>query len=466
MADMKKLRLYDTASRKVSEFKPIVAGQASIYLCGATVQASPHVGHVRSGINFDILRRWLIASGYNVTFIRNVTDIDDKIIHNAGHEDMPWWALAMKYERSFSDAYRALNVMAPTYEPRATGHITQMIELIEKLIANGSAYAPGNGDVYLEVRKLKSYLTLSNQKLDDLLVAKDGEEKLKRDPRDFALWKGAKEGEPSWPTPWGDGRPGWHIECSAMAHAYLGQVFDIHGGGLDLIFPHHENEIAQSEAAGYEFANLWMHNAWVTTSGEKMSKSLGNSLKVDEVLKKVRGIELRWYLSSAHYRSMLEFSFEALDEAAVSFKRIENFLNRAKEILESTPEIEISQELSDALNDDLAVPQVLAQISEWLKLGNSGLSASDKAQVARYASYIRAALSILGADPFDPAYSSSPSADLTGAVDGLISLLLEQRSAARARKDFAAADQIRDQIIAMGISIEDRADGVRWSING
>ena len=466
MADMKKLHLYDTASRKVSEFKPIVAGRASIYLCGATVQASPHVGHVRSGINFDILRRWLIASGYNVTFIRNVTDIDDKIIHNAGHEDMPWWALAMKYERSFSDAYRALNVMAPTYEPRATGHITQMIELIEKLIANGSAYAPGNGDVYLEVRKLKSYLTLSNQKLDDLLVAKDGEEKLKRDPRDFALWKGAKEGEPYWPTPWGNGRPGWHIECSAMAHAYLGQAFDIHGGGLDLIFPHHENEIAQSEAAGYEFARLWMHNAWVTTSGEKMSKSLGNSLKVDEVLKKVRGIELRWYLSSAHYRSMLEFSFEALDEAVVSFKRIENFLTRAKELLASTPEIEISQELSDALNDDLAVPQVLAQISEWLKLGNSALSASDKAQVARYASFIRAALSIIGTDPFDSAYSSSSSADLTGAVDGLISLLLEQRSAARARKDFAAADQIRDQIIAMGISIEDRADGVRWSING
>jgi cysteinyl-tRNA synthetase len=466
MANVKKLRLYDTASRKVAEFKPIVAGQASIYLCGATVQASPHVGHIRSGINFDILRRWLIASGYKVTFIRNVTDIDDKIIHNAGHEDMPWWALAMKYERSFSDAYRALNVMAPTYEPRATGHITQMIELIEKLIANGSAYAPGNGDVYLEVRKLKSYLTLSNQKLDDLLISKDGEEKFKRDPRDFALWKGAKEGEPSWPTPWGDGRPGWHIECSAMAHAYLGETFDIHGGGLDLIFPHHENEIAQSEAAGYKFARLWMHNAWVTTSGEKMSKSLGNSLKVDEVLKRVRGIELRWYLSSAHYRSMLEFSFEALDEAAVSFKRIENFLNRAKELLGITPEIEISQELSDALNDDLAVPQVLAQISEWLKLGNSALSASDKAQVARYASYIRAALSIIGTDPFDSAYSSSSSADLTGAVDGLISLLLEQRSAARARKDFAAADQIRDQIIAMGISIEDRADGVRWSING
>jgi len=461
-----KLCLYDTASRQVSEFRPLKPGQASIYLCGATVQASPHVGHIRSGINFDILRRWLIASGYRVTFIRNVTDIDDKIIHNAGHEDIPWWELAMKYERSFNDAYRALNVMAPTYEPRATGHMTQMIELIKRLVEKGSAYAPGNGDVYLEVRKLKSYLTLSSQKLDDLLLTKDGEEKFKRDPRDFALWKGAKEGEPSWPTPWGNGRPGWHIECSAMALAYLGQEFDIHGGGLDLIFPHHENEIAQSEAAGYKFARLWMHNAWVTTSGEKMGKSLGNSLQVDEVLKRVRGIELRWYLSSAHYRSMLEFSFEALDEAAVAFRRIENFLYRAREALATTPEIVISDELSDALDDDLAVPQVLAQISEWLKLGNNGLSSLDKAQVAEYSSYIRAALSILGTDPFDPAYSSPSSADLSGAVDGLISLLLEQRSAARARKDFAAADQIRDQISAMGISIEDRADGVRWSING
>ena len=463
---MSSLNLYDTKSRSVSEFKPIKKGEVGIYLCGATVQAPPHIGHIRSGVNFDILRRWLIAKGFDVTFVRNVTDIDDKILHKAVHEEIPWWAVAMKYERAFTDAYAALNVLPPTYEPRATGHITQMIELMQKLIDNGSAYAPGNGDVYLEVRKLKEYLTLSNQKLDDLLPSEDADSKSKKDPRDFALWKAAKEGDPSWPTPWGDGRPGWHLECSAMAHAYLGESFDIHGGGLDLIFPHHENEIAQSEAAGYEFARLWMHNAWVTTSGEKMSKSLGNSLKVDEVLKKVRGIELRWYLSSAHYRSMLEFSFEALDEAVVSFKRIENFLTRAKELLASTPEIEISQELSEALNDDLAVPQVLAQISEWLKLGNSALSVSDKAQVARYASYIRAALSILGTDPFDPAYSSSPSADLTGAVDGLISLLLEQRSAARARKDFAAADQIRDQIIAMGISIEDRADGVRWSING
>ena len=253
---MSSLRLYDTATREIRDFTPIKPGEVSMYVCGATVQAAPHVGHIRSGVNFDILRRWLMASGFNVTFIRNVTDIDDKILHKAVHEEIPWWAVAMKYERAFADAYQALNVLPPTYEPRATGHITQMIELMETLIKNGSAYAPGNGDVYLEVRKLKSYLTLSNQKLDDLLPAGDADETHKRDPRDFALWKAAKPGDPSWPTPWGPGRPGWHLECSAMAHAYLGADFDIHGGGLDLIFPHHENKIAQSQAAGYGFAKI------------------------------------------------------------------------------------------------------------------------------------------------------------------------------------------------------------------
>ena len=213
------LNLYNTADRAVSKFVPLSPGKAGIYLCGATVQAPPHIGHIRSGVNFDILRRWLTAIGYDVTFVRNVTDIDDKILHKAVHEEMPWWAVAMKYERAFSDAYAALNVMPPTYEPRATGHITQMIQLMEKLIANGSAYAPGNGDVYLEVRKLKSYLTLSNQKLDDLQSAEDADLTYKKDPRDFALWKAAKPDDPSWPTPWGDGRPGWHLECSAMAHA-------------------------------------------------------------------------------------------------------------------------------------------------------------------------------------------------------------------------------------------------------
>ncbi len=436
-----------------------------MYVCGATVQAAPHVGHIRSGVNFDILRRWLTASGYNVTFIRNVTDIDDKILHKAVHEEIPWWAVAMKYERAFALAYESLNVLPPTYEPRATGHITQMIELMEKLIENGSAYAPGNGDVYLEVRKLKSYLTLSNQKLDDLLPAGDADETYKRDPRDFALWKAAKPGDPSWPTPWGAGRPGWHLECSAMAHSYLGAEFDIHGGGLDLIFPHHENEIAQSQAAGYGFAKLWMHNAWVTTSGEKMSKSLGNSLQVMEVLKRVRGIELRWYLGSAHYRSMLEFSFEALEESATAFRRVESFLQRAKELIGAIPDAVIADEFAAVMNDDLSVPQGLALIADWQRTGNAALTNGYTVEVAKFAGYIRGALDILGCDPFDPAYASNAGADLSAAVDGLIALLLEQREAARARKDFAAADSIRDRITAMGISIEDTPQGPRWSIN-
>ena len=456
---MSSLNLYDTKSRLITAFKPIKKGEVGIYLCGATVQAPPHIGHIRSGVNFDILRRWLIESGYKVNFIRNVTDIDDKILHKAIHEEIPWWQVAQKYERAFTDAYNWLNVLPPTYEPRATGHITQMIELIDKLIENGSAYAPGNGDVYLEVRKVKNYLELSNQKLDDLLVSDDADSKFKKDPRDFALWKAAKKGEPSWPTPWGDGRPGWHIECSAMAHAYLGESFDIHGGGLDLIFPHHENEIAQSASAGFGFATTWMHNAWVTTSGEKMSKSLGNSLQVVEILKKVRGIELRWYLGSAHYRSMLEFSFEALNESATAFKRIEAFLSRAEAILGKAPEVLIADEFAKAMNDDLAVPQALAFIAESMRVGNS--ASEDKKVIAKAAGEIRGALSILGCDPKDDAFKSSNSRD--AAIDGLIKLALEQRQAARERKDFAAADQIRDQIASLGITVEDTSNGPRWS---
>ena len=456
---MSTLNLYDTKSRVISAFKPIKKGEVGIYLCGATVQAPPHIGHIRSGVNFDILRRWLITSGYNVTFVRNVTDIDDKILHKAVHEEIPWWQVAMKYERAFTDAYNALNVLPPTYEPRATGHITQMIELMQKLIENGSAYAPGNGDVYLEVRKLKEYLTLSNQKLDDLQSSEDTDSTYKKDPRDFALWKAAKQGDPSWPTPWGAGRPGWHLECSAMAHAYLGEAFDIHGGGLDLIFPHHENEIAQSNAAGYKFANTWMHNAWVTTSGEKMSKSLGNSLQVVEILKKVRGIELRWYLGSAHYRSMLEFSFEALAESATAFKRIEAFLSRAESVIGKEIEVLIADEFAKAMNDDLAVPQGLAFIAESMRIGNS--AGDDKKVLAKTAGEIRGALSILGCDPKDSAFAATKSND--AAMDGLIKLALAQREAARERKDFKAADDIRDQIASLGITVEDTTNGPRWS---
>ena len=462
---MSSLSLYDTLTRTTTPFSPVTAGKASIYVCGATVQGAPHIGHVRSGVNFDILRRWLTKSGYDVTFIRNVTDIDDKILHKAIHEEMSWWALAMKYERAFSNAYAALNVAPPTYEPRATGHITQMIELMQLLIEKGAAYAPGNGDVYLDVRKLSSYLTLSRQKLDDLQPAADADEVNKKDPRDFALWKGAKAGEPSWPTPWGPGRPGWHLECSAMAHAYLGETFDIHGGGLDLVFPHHENEIAQSESAGYGFAKRWMHNAWVTQSGEKMSKSLGNTLQVAEILKRVRGIELRWYLGSAHYRSMLEYSEAALDDSATAFRRIEAFLHRSVEVIGALPTPVISSVFADAMNDDLAVPTALASISENLRTGNTAITEGNKALISQSANEIRGALEVLGCDPFDAAFAQSGGEDLTGALDGVIQLALTQRAAARERKDFAASDQIRDGLSALGITIEDTAQGPRWSIS-
>jgi len=461
---MSSLTLYDTLSRSAQPFVPLKNGEATIYLCGATVQAPPHIGHIRSAINFDILRRWLTKSGYDVTFIRNVTDIDDKILNKAKVENLTWWALAMKYERAFAAAYDALNVIPPTYEPRATGHVPQMIELMQILIDKGVAYAPGNGDVYLEVRKLKSYLTLSRANLDDLQPAADADESFKKDPRDFAMWKAAKKGEPSWPTPWGAGRPGWHLECSAMAHAYLGEAFDIHGGGLDLVFPHHENEIAQSQAAGWPFAKLWMHNALVTSSGEKMSKSLGNSMQVSAVLERVRRIELRWYLGSAHYRSILEYSPEALDESAVAFRRIESFLDRASQILGNPPTPTLGQGFIDAMNDDLAVPQALAYISEALRDGNIALSTSDLKTLEQKSNEIRGALEVLGCDPYDPAFSEGGDFDLRDALEGTIDLVLKQRQAARERKDFAASDAIRDGLVALGIAIEDTPQGPRWSI--
>ena len=461
---MPALNLYDTATREVNIFTPIKSGEVSIYVCGATVQAAPHIGHIRSAINFDILRRWLIHSGYNVTLIRNVTDIEDKILMKASLEKAPWWELAMRYEREFTAAFNAVNVLPPTYEPRATGHITQMIQLMQILIENGTAYAPGNGDVYLEVRSLKRYLTLSGQRIDGLLPATDSDETYKKDPRDFALWKAAKPGEPSWPSPWGAGRPGWHLECSAMAYAYLGESFDIHGGGLDLIFPHHENEIAQSEAAGYGFAKRWLHNAWVTQSGEKMSKSLGNSLLVEVILERVRGIELRWYLGSAHYRSMLEYSESALDESAVAFRRIESFLLRAAEITGSNPEGTISAEFEAAMNDDLAVPAALATISENLRRGNQSITDGDIPLITKNASEIRGALQILGCDPFDPNFVGESTSNLTTVIDGVISLALQERASARERKDFEASDAIRDGLLVLGITIEDTAQGPRWSI--
>ena len=462
-------RLYDTATRAVQDFVPLEAGRAGIYVCGLTVQAEPHVGHVRSAVNFDVLRRWLTHSGYDVTFIRNVTDIDDKILAKSAEQGRPWFNLAYDMHRALGQALAAINVLPPTYEPGATGHIPEMLSLIGVLIERGHAYVAedGSGDVYFDVRSWPSYGELSGQKVDEMLDAGDADPRGKRDPRDFALWKGWKQdSEPetaAWPSPWGKGRPGWHIECSAMAGKYLGTAFDIHGGGIDLQFPHHENEQAQSRAAGHPFATYWMHNAWITTSGEKMSKSLGNSLLVPKVLERVRGIELRFYMVSAHYRSHVEFSFEALDEAAAGFRRIENFLERAggDEVASALPEAFVA-----AMDDDLGTPAAIAVLYDTVREGNSAL-AGDTSSVAALAASVRAMLAVLGLNPDDPAWAGDDKADarLTAAVDVLITGLLEQRAKARADKDFATADAIRDQIKAAGIEVEDTPSGPKWSLS-
>ena len=464
------LRLYDTATRAVREFVPLEPGHASLYLCGATVQAAPHIGHIRSGVNFDVLTRWLTASGYAVTFCRNVTDIDDKIIAKGEAEGRPWWAVAAEFERAFTWAYNVLGCTPPTVEPRATGHVTEMVELMRELIEAGHAYDV-DGDVYFDVRSFPEYGALSGQRPDDMLAAGDSAgDSRKRDPRDFALWKSTKPGEPSWPTPWGQGRPGWHLECSAMAGKYLGPSFDIHGGGLDLIFPHHENEIAQSKASGRGFANFWLHNAWVTTSGEKMSKSLGNSLLVREVARRVRPVELRYYLVSAHYRSMVEFSFEALEENAVSFRRIEGFLQRARtdaniaatDVLASARPTAFNA----AMDDDLGVPQALAVVHDTVREGNAALARDDVAAAAQAHDAVVAMLDVLGVNPYADPWASTGSDDaaLHDAVDSLIGGLLQARADARASKDWATADRIRDQLAHAGIVVDDTAGGVRWSL--
>ncbi|OYX52967.1 MAG: cysteine--tRNA ligase, partial [Micrococcales bacterium 32-70-13] len=327
------VRLFDSLKAAVVDLEPRVEGQIGMYVCGPTVQSAPHIGHLRSALVYDLWRRWLSARGYAVTFVRNVTDIDDKVLANAS-ETEPWFAVAYRVELEFTAGYRALGILPPTYEPRATASIPQMLALIERLVAAGHAYAAddGSGDVYFDVRSWSRYGELTRQSPDDMEDAGDAPARAKRDPRDFALWKGAKADEPStaqWESPWGSGRPGWHIECSAMAARYLGSAFDIHGGGLDLRFPHHENELAQSAAAGDAFARHWVHNGLVTVGGQKMSKSLGNSVFAADLLASHRPAVVRYWLGSAHYRSTIDYTPGSLDEAQAALERIEGFLARA-----------------------------------------------------------------------------------------------------------------------------------------
>ena len=457
------LRLHDTYTGSVRDFAPLRPGQASIYLCGATVQGLPHIGHVRSGVAFDVLRRWLMAKGFDVAFIRNVTDIDDKILTKAAEAGRPWWEWAATHERAFAAAYDALGVLPPSAEPRATGHITQIVELIERLIDTGHAYT-GDGDVYFDVLSIGDYGKLSGHRLDDVHQG-EGVGTGKRDQRDFTLWKGAKPGEPSWPTPWGRGRPGWHSECVAMAHEYLGAAFDIHCGGMDLVFPHHENEIAQARAAGDGFANFWLHNGWVTMGGEKMSKSLGNVLAIPAVLQRVRPAELRYYLGSAHYRSMLEFSETALQDAAKAYTGIEEFLHRVRTRVGSVVPTRWTAKFGAALDDDLAVPAALAEVHAARADGNRALEAGDHDTALARAGEIRSMTAVLGCDPLDERWETrDETAAALAAVDVLVAAELRRRDDARRDRDWAGADEIRDRLKQAGVDVTDTADGPQWAL--
>ncbi len=463
------LRLHDSATRKVRDFVPLQPGKASIYLCGLTVQGPPHIGHVRNWVTIDVLRRWLAASGYEVTYVRNVTDIDDKILIKSADSGEPWWALAYRNEREIRAAELALGCLPPTYEPRATGHVTEMIALIQRLLEAEHAYA-ADGDVFFDVASFSGYGQLSGQRIEEMQPAGDSAgDTRKRDPRDFALWKGHKPGEPetaAWPTPWGRGRPGWHLECSAMATRYLGASFDIHGGGLDLIFPHHENERAQSMGAGDGFAQYWLHNAMLNLAGEKMSKSVGNTLSVSEMVTQVPPAELRYYLGSAHYRSPMEYSPEALAEAGAAYRRIENFVRRALEAVDGYDhDAPVPAEVAAALDDDLAVPAALAAVHSLVRDGNAALDAADLPRAAQALAGVLAATDVLGINPLR--WEAAGAAEqLTGTVDSLVELVLQQREDARGRKDFAAADAIRDRLTEAGVVIEDTPTGPRWTVKG
>ncbi|MPZ63697.1 MAG: cysteine--tRNA ligase [Propionibacteriales bacterium] len=462
------LRLYDTGTRSVRGFAPIDPPKVTVYLCGDTVYAPPHIGHARSKVIFDVLWRWLERSGYDVVFARNITDIDDKIIVRAAEEGVPWWQVGQRVIHQMQRAYDILGLRPPTVEPLTTGHITQMIELTQRLIDRGHAYASG-GDVYFDVRSLPEYGALSGQRPNQMIETEQTDPNWpKRDPRDFALWKGSRPGEPSWPTPWGPGRPGWHLGCSAMATTYLGPTFDIHGGGTDLAFPHHENELAQSRGAGDGFARHWLHHGLLNLDAQKMSKSIGNTVLITELATRWRPVELRYYLVAPHYRSTVEYTEEALDKAAAAYRRIEGFMTRAVEVAGAVPAAsDVPAAFRDAMDDDLGTPQALAVMHAAVREGNAALAAGDNEAIDRLLGELRAMLDVLGLDPLAEPWAEQASAgdEYRDALGKLIDVTLEQRQLARARNDYATADALRDRLAAAEVVVEDAPTGPRWSLD-
>jgi cysteinyl-tRNA synthetase len=477
------VRLYDTRSQSLQELDPVVPGRVGMYVCGPTVQSSPHIGHLRSALSYDLLRRWLEHRGYAVTLIRNVTDIDDKILNAVRVQDPTssslnaaslgshaWWAHAYRVELEFSAAYTAIGVLPPTNEPRATGNIGEMVDLIQRLIDRGHAYpaTDGSGDVYFDVASWPAYGTLTRQTGDALVSGEEADQRARRSPRDFALWKGHKPEEPesaSWPAPWGAGRPGWHIECSAMAERYLGAEFDIHGGGLDLRFPHHENELAQSTASGAPFARLWVHNGLVTVNGQKMSKSLGNSVFASDLLGAARPVVVRYALAAAHYRSDRDFQDGSLVEAEEAIARIERLFERAEAAGVGAAAAIVPDAFAAAMDDDLGVPEALAVLHDTVRRGNQAIDAGESHVVAHAVGAVHAMAGVLGVDP--TTWSTERGVDSTReTLAALVERLIEERAAARSSRDWAAADRVRDTLTAAGVVLEDGADGTRWSIDG
>lgn len=524
------LRLYNSMTQKVEPIAPtITPGSVSIYLCGATVQGSPHIGHMRSSLVFDVMRRWLEHNGTEVRLIRNVTDIDDKILAKSSEAGLPWWQWAQIHEREFTKAYESLDIAPPTYEPRATGHIPEMIDLMQKLIDKGHAYVSKSGSVYFDVSSFPEYGQLTHQgdtatntssknQTDQTDSCSSVALEEKRDPRDFALWKAAKPGEPEdalWDSPWSRGRPGWHLECSAMAHRYLGSTFDIHGGGIDLRFPHHENELAQSCAAGYESARHWVHNAWVTIKGEKMSKSLGNSLFVSDLVDKYGAAPLRLALVSVHYRSVIEFSEEMMSQYVRTWNRLSSAVVSAYKITESKMNAddlssgsinpidtsldqirsrELPSEFIDTMDNDLNVPASMAEVFKSVKqieklvaslntevissdtTENPGSSISSKDPISALVESVltlRTMLDVLGLDPLSEPWrqntlhllsDESANSKDREVLARLVEQMIEERQQARKSKNWELADRIRSNLAESGIVIEDTLSGTRWRI--